>query len=619
MSDQDEFLRYYQAELAYLRNMGRQFAERYPKLANRLDLSPEECADPHVERLIESFAFLTARLQRQLDAEFPQVSAALLGTLYPHLVNPIAPMTVAQFEVDPAQTQLTTGYTIPRHTQLFTQTPQGLTCRFRTCYPTTLWPLRVVDAGFVSPAHFEFLDAAGRVASVLRIRLESVGIPLRELKLKRLRFYINGSPTLVNTIYELAACNLEGVMLLRDNDPKPVRLPQYPILAVGLGPEDDVISYPPQSHSAYRLLQEYFAFPEKFYFFDIDALNTDHPKKTLNPDPAEKAPIPDPASKTLDILILLSRAPREKVIVDRDTFRLGCTPIVNLFPRTAEPIRLDHLQSEYRVVADMRRERTTEIHTVQSVSASSNPNDETVHYEPFYGFQHRADGRAPHAYWQARRAATGRDDRPGTDVYLSFLDRDFSPRQLPSQTVFVHTLCTNRELAMQVPAGAQLQIEDAAPLTRIRCLHKPTPPAYPPQDGATLWALVSNLTLNHLPLSGGREGLEALRSMLRLYSFSDRPSTLQQINGIREMSSRQVVRRISGDAWRGFCPGTEISLTFDENMYVGSGAFLLAAVLHRCFPLFASVNSFTQLVIYSLQREGEWKRFPAVAGDQPLL
>jgi type VI secretion system protein ImpG len=202
---------------------------------------------------------------------------------------------------------------------------------------------------------------------------------------------------------------------------------------------------------------------------------------------------------------------------------------------------------------------------------------------------------------------------------LSFLDRDFHPQAPPAQTVFVHTLCTNRELAVQLPAGARLQIEDAAPLTRIRCLHKPTPPAYPPQDGATLWALVSNLSLNHLPLSGGKEGLDALRSILRMYSFSDRPSEWQQINGIRTMSSRTVVRRVGQEAWRGFCQGTEISLTFDESMYVGTGAFLLAAVLHRCFPLFASMNSFTQLVIYSLQREGEWKRFPAVAGDQPLL
>lgn len=601
MSDQDDFLRYYQAELAYLRNMGRQFAERYPKLANRLDLSPEECADPHVERLIESFAFLTARLQRQLDAELPQVSASLLSTLYPHLVNPVPPMSVAQFEVDPTQGKLTTGYTIPRHTQLFAQTPQGLTCRFRTCYPVTLWPLKVVEAGFISPAHFDFLDAAGQVNSVLRLRIESVGVPLRELDLKRLRFYLNGSPTLVNTIYELAACNLEGVMILPENGAAPHRLPRYPILAVGFGAEDDVIPYPPQAHPGYRLLQEYFAFPEKFYFFDLAGIDTAD------------------LEKSLEILILLSRGPREKVIVDRDTFRLGCTPIVNLFPRTAEPLRLDHLQSEYRIVPDMRRERTTEIHSILSVSASSNPADESVTYEPFYGFQHRSDGRTPRAFWHARRVSTGRDERPGTDMYMSFLDRDFRPQAPPAQTVFVHTLCTNRELAVQLPAGARLQIEDAAPLTWIRCLHKPTAPAYPPQDGATLWALVSNLSLNHLPLSGGKEGLEALRSILRLYSFSDRPSVWQQINGIRQMSSRTVVRRVGQEAWRGFCQGTEISLTFDENMYVGTGAFLLAAVLHRCFPLFASMNSFTQLVIYSLQREGEWKRFPAVAGDQHLL
>jgi len=599
MTDQEDFLRYYHGELTYLRRMGRIFAERYPKLAGRLELSPNDCADPQVERLLESFAFLTARVQRRLDAEFPEITSALLGVLYPHLVNPVPSMSITHFAPDPKQGKLTTGFEIPKHTKLFAQTDEGLNCRFRTCYPVTLWPLEVVSAGFESKAQFDFLDSYTDVASVLRLRISAPGAKLEELPIKNLRFYLHGTSTLASTLYEMLFCNVRGVAVLGENGP--VFLPQDSILPVGFGLDEEVIPYPPYSHPGYRLIQEYFALPQKFFFFDLVNLERHQCREEL------------------DILFLVDKSAPRGLVVDRHAFMLGCTPIINLFSKTTEPIRLDYRQSEYRLVADIRRERSTEIHTIVSVSASSNPAEETAVLQPFYSFHHQMNGHDPRVFWHARRLPTGREDLPGTDVFLSFLDLDFNPELPPTQTVFAHTLCTNRELALEVPAGARLQIEEAAPLAHIHCVHKPTHPAYPPLQGTTLWALISNLSLNYLSLGAGKESLEPLREILRLYSFSDRPSTFQQVNGIVEMECRRVVRRIGHDSWRGFCQGTEVTLTFDENAYVGSGAFLLASVLQRFFSLYTSVNSFAQLVAKSLQREGEWKRWPPVAGDQPVL
>ncbi|HEV3041116.1 MAG TPA: type VI secretion system baseplate subunit TssF [Candidatus Angelobacter sp.] len=599
LTDQEDFLRYYHGELTYLRRMGANFAERYPKLAGRLELSPNDCADPQIERLLESFAFLTARIQRRLDGEFPEITSALLGVLYPHLVNPIPAMSIAHFSADSKQGKLTTGFEIARHTKLFAQTDEGLNCRFRTCYPVTLWPLEVVSAGFESKAQFDFLDHATDVATVLRLRISAPSAKLAELPIKQLRFYLHGSSILVSTLYEMLFGNVRGVAVLGENGP--VFLPNDSIRPVGFGLDEDVIPYPRHSHPGYRLVQEYFALPQKFFFFDLANLERHQ------------------GTQELDILFLMDRTPQRGLWVDRNTFMLGCTPIINLFQKTTEPIRLDHREHEYRLVADIRRERTTEIHSIRSVSASSNPAEETAVLQPFYSFHHEGSGKEPRVFWHSRRLPTGRDDLPGTDLFLSFLDLDFRPDLPPTQTVFAHTLCTNRELALELPAGAALQIEEAAPVARIQALLKPTPPAYPPMQGTTLWALISNLSLNHLSLSGGKESLEPLREILRLYSFSDRPSTFQQVNGIVEMECRRVVRRVGGDAWRGFCQGTEVTLTFDENSYMGSGAFLLASVLQRFFSLYASVNSFSQLVIKSMQREGEWKRWPPMAGEQAVL
>jgi type VI secretion system protein ImpG len=601
VNEPESLLRYYNSELSYLRQMGASFARRYPKIGAHLELSPDHCADPHVERLIESFAFLTARLQRRLDQEFPEITAALLGVLYPHLVNPVPPVAVAQFEVDPDQGKLTTGHEMAPGTSLFAQTTDGLTCRFRTCYPVTLWPLEVTAAGFESPAQFDFLDSSQEVAAVLRLRLSALGLNLEELALRKLRFHIRGDATVVNAVYELLFCHTLRVAILPEGSARPVYLPGNPLVPVGFEPGDEVIPYPAQSLPAYRLIQEYFAFPQKYHFFDLDHLDA-----SLR-------------GKTLDVLILLDRVPQTRMAVDRRTFCLGCTPVINLFRKTTEPIRVDQRQHEYRLDPDMRRERTTEIHSILSVSGSSNPMEETQEFDPFFSFRHRLDGRMQRACWFARRVPTGRGDLPGTDLLLSFVDLDFNPKLPPEQVVYAHTLCTNRNFAAQVPAGAQLQTEETAPITQISLLTKPTPTAYPPLGGRTLWYLISNLSLNYLSLSGGAGSLDAMREILRLYSFSDQPSTHHQVQGIREMSCRRVTGRVGKEPWRGFCQGTEITIVFDETMYVGSSAFLLGSVLNRFLPLYTSINSFTQLAIRSVQREGEWHRWPPMAGLQEML
>lgn len=597
----EELLEHYKRELTYLRRMGIDFAKTYPKVAGRLELGLDQSPDPHIERLIEAFAFLTARIQHRIESEFPLFSTALLGILYPHFLNPIPSMSVTRFEVDPTKGKFTTGHEIRKHTPLFAQTQQGDLCRFRTCYPVTLWPVNITYAGFESTDQFDFLDTRPEVSLVLRLRVSSMEGPLTELSLSRLRFFLNGDRMLVNSLYELLFCNVLHVAILPDGKGKPVFLPEECILPVGFGIDEEVLPYPPTAHPGYRLLQEYFTFPEKFHFFEVDHLEN-HGSEDY-----------------FDLLIMLDQVPGSRLTVDQDTFLLGCTPIINLFHKTSEPIRLDERQTEYRLIPDKRREKITEIHSVVSVSGTSNPGDDTSRFEPFFSFNHRMEMPEQRAFWVSRIQDTGRKDLPGVDMFLSLMDLDFNPAVPPTTTIFAHTLCTNRRLAEEVPAGAVLQIEEAAPLSLISALTKPTPQIEPPLEGATLWRLISHLSLNYLSLTGGEEGLRALREILRLYSFSERASTYQQISGIREMETRKVMRLIGSEAWRGFCRGIEITLEFDERLYVGSSAFLLAAVLNRFFPLYASINSFTQLIIKSQQREGIWKKWQPVAGEQIVL
>ncbi|HEX6903557.1 MAG TPA: type VI secretion system baseplate subunit TssF [Thermoanaerobaculia bacterium] len=605
----EELLRSYWRELAYLRRMGAAFAETYPKVAGRLELGDDVSPDPHVERLIESFAFLTARIQQNLDSEFPEIAVELLNILHPHYLNPVPSMAVASFEVDPDRGKLTSGHTIPKHTPLFTRAATTISeteavCRFRTCYPVTLWPVAVAQAGFESPAGFAFLDNAPDVASVLRLRIESRAGSLAELGLDRLRFYLDGDRLLVDALYEALFCQCAGVALLPEGDParRPVRLPADVVQPVGFGRDEEVLPYPPFSQPAYRLVQEYFTFPEKYLFLDVAGLERHG------------------SEKAFDILILLRRAPGSWLSqVDRETFVLGATPVINLFSRTTEPIRLDHRRSEYPLVPDARRERFTEIHSISSVSGSSDPRMRGRVYEPFYSFNHHMAARGQKAFWHARRIPSLRKDVPGSEMLLTLVDLDFQPFHPASETIYAHTLCTNRALAEQLMTGALLQTDVAAPVSRIVCRTKPTPQISPPTDGSTLWRLISHLSLNYLSFTSGEEGLTALREILKLYCPSEHSAAHQQIQGIRGMSLRQTTQRVGGHSWRGFCRGTEVTLAFDENAYVGGGAFLLASVLNRFFALYTSLNSFTQLVIKSQQREGVWKRWQPMAGEQTVL
>lgn len=596
----DDLLLAYQRELNYLRERGAEFASRYPKIAARLDLGPDQSTDPHVERLIESFAFLTARIQRQLESEFPQFTSSLLSVLYPHFQEPVPSMSIAHIEADPEQGLPLSGYPLPPFVRLFTQTESGTPCRFMTTYPVTLWPIRVTEAAIDTVDRYPFLDAHPKVLSVLRVRIETEGPEFKELTLDRLRFYLNGDGQTPYALYELLIGSALGVAVLKDGQSQGPIQPPSCIRPVGLEADEAVLQGPDHSLPEYRLLQEYFVFPEKFLFIDVDL------------------PTAREASRSIDILFLLGEMPGRRMTIGTDTFLLGCTPIVNLFRKTSEPIRIDHRQHEYALIGDKREEDTTEIHSIVRVSSSADPGHPTT-IEPFFSFRHPAESEHHRTFYYARRQPVVRRDLTGTEMYLSFVDLGFNISQPAQQTVYAHVLCTNRSLAAQIPAGAPLQIEEAAPLRSIVCLRKPTQQIDVPLGGRGLWLLISQLSINHLSLSDEPASLVGFQEILRLYRAAANASSENQIVGISRLSSRPALRQVGADAWRGFCQGLEITVEFDETLYVGNSALMMSSVLSRFFGLYASVNSFTELVVRSAQRQGVWKRWQPMAGAQRIL
>lgn len=605
---QEELLPYYDRELGFLRQLGAEFAEKYPAVAARLLLQDGESEDPHVERLLQGFAFLAARIHRKLDDELPEVTDALLNVLYPHLLAPVPSMSIAQFVVEPEQAKQKTGYAIERGSALASPTVDGMPCRFRTCYPVTLWPLEVAAASVESPDRFPLAPSA---ASVIRLEMRCVGgAQLGELALSKLRFHLDGESSVTFPLYELLCSRCVGIEVRRLTDPDPaarIRLGPESLTPVGFADDEGMLPYGARSFPGYRLLQEYFSLPEKFLFVDVQGL-----EKVRGPALADG----------FQLLIYLDRTPRLEQPISASTFRLGCTPIVNLFSHVAEPIRLSHQQLEYRVMPDFRYQTGMEVYSVDTVKSTSPIPDEVVTIEPFYSLRHGQPDGSRAAYWYASRRPSQRKGDSGTDVFLSIVDLGFDPTLPAVETLTIHTTCSNRDLPAKLPFGgaqdrSDFELEGAAPVSRIRCLRKPTAAMRSRLRRGAQWKLISHLALNYLSVVEG--GREALQEILRLYDFTDSLTVREQIDGIKKVSSRRVVARPSSLSWNGFCRGTEVEIEFDERKFVGSGVFLFACVLERFLGLYASINSFTRLVARTEQREEPLKTWPPRAGDQILV
>jgi type VI secretion system protein ImpG len=610
---------YYERELLFIRQMARGFAERYPAAAGRLLLEPNRSVDPHVERLIEAFALLTGRIQHKLDDEFPELTESLLSVLYPHYLAPIPSMSIVQFVLDVARAPLPDGFVIERGSRVLTQPINGLPCKYQTSYPVTLWPIEVTGAEFIPPPFPTGLQPPPRTAAALRLQLECTGtLRLADLSLDRLRFFLSDENHIVAGLYETLLNHAVQAVLRPLDGPDtlaPIVLNPAECLAqVGFERDEGLLPYGNQSFLGYRLLTEFFSFPPKFQFIDLRGLSR-----------ACRAGF----QKRMEVVFFFNRTmPALEQGVDGRTFRLGCTPIVNLFEQIAEPIPLTQTRNEYRIVPDVAHPYGLEVYSVDSVTSTDPAAGKTTEYQPFYSFRHGVTRENQQAFWYPTRQASMKEGDRGTEVYLNLVDLEFNPRLPADSTLVVRTTCTNRNLAAQLQRAGEklkLELEGAAPLADIRCLRAPTLPLRPPSRRGAHWRVVSHLCLNHLSIADNTSGREALQELLRLYDFSDPDSgqqlaavTAQLIDGITNVSSRRVVGRTGTAASSGFCKGVEITVEFDEQKYIGTGTFLFASVLERFLGLYASINSFSQLVAKT-KGEGYFKKWQPRAGELQLL
>jgi len=625
-----KLLEFYNRELQHLRDVGGEFARAHPKIAARLSLDEFECADPYVERLLEGFAFLSARVQLKLDAEFPRFTQHLFESVYPGYLAPLPSMAVVQFDPDPGEGSLMSGVPVPRGSALRGALPAGeqTACEFRTAHDVRLWPIELAEAeyfrfsGASASLNLPSLPDEKKFKAALRIRLRTTGgLKFHELPVDALPLFLRGGEERAMRLYEQLLANARAVVLrpVGAHDGWHEVLPADRIRRLGFREDEAMLPAGPRGFSGHALLREYFALPARFLFVELGGL---------------QAAVKQCRGTELEVVVMLDRLdPVLEGSTGTGDFALYCTPAVNLFPRRAERITLSDRDTDSLVVADRTRPLDFEIVDVVKVEGYGAGGDREQEFTPFYATidaRRREEQRAFYALRRSQRLLSERETRTGarssylgSEVYLSLVDANEAPWSSGLRELALQVMCTNRDLPFDLPVGVgrtDFTSLSGAPVRSIRCVAGPTPPRASAAEGELAWRLVSHLSLNYLSLTDldERQGAASLRELLGLYADLGEPAVVRQVEGLRSVTTRPTLAPLVNGSQLNYVRGLEVQVTFDESAFHGSGAFLLGAVLEQFLARYVSINSFTETVICTLER-GEIKRWPARIGTRALL
>jgi type VI secretion system protein ImpG len=623
------FLNYYERELKHLRETAGEFAAQFPKVAGRLGLDAFASADPYVERLMEAFAFLTARIQQRLGAGHAEFTAHMLELLYPSFLAPTPSMAVMQLVPNLRHGSLNNGVVIPRGSIMRSALgDQQTACEYRTGHPVTLWPFELEAAEYrtsnlrdlMDTEHLGVNDAKAALRLVLRGSRE---VSFDQLPLDRLPLFIRGGDRTSVLLYEQLVRSSSGIVVQSADRPYKFMRAHRGNRVKTLGFDESQALLPVGNNvfDGYRLLQEFFAFPERFMFAELTGL-----RELMSVCNDSK----------IEIILLFDRAdPRLDGVVRASHLSLFCTPAINLFPRVGDRVRLEDRDYEYHILPDRTRPLDYEVHSITRVAGCGQDGRELCEFSPMYAPTWSDDGSSQRARYALRRQARprvpGKGERENdtrlpyvpSDVYLSLVDGNDGPFRSGLRQLSVNTLCTNRALPLAFALGADerpFSAQSHGAIVNVRCVAGPTAPRVSPAFGELSWSFLSHLSLDFMTLirRDGR-GAAALRQLLDLYGNYSDDNARAQSRAIVDVETRGVVRALPRrDGPLSFGRGLEVVVTCDEDALEGTGAVVLGAVLERFFAKYASINSFVETAMCTQQR-GEVMRWPATPGQRTPL
>ena len=622
----------YEQELRYFRESSSEFARAFPKIAHRLGIEGQEVADPYVERLIEATAFLSARVNLKLDAEYPRFTGHLLDIVYPNFLAPTPAMAVASFAHDPDDANLATGPTLPRGSGLRARQAVGQNthCEFRTASALRLWPIEVQRAQYFTYAPDLPLNTYPQSRAIrggLRIGLHATaGLKFNQIAIDELVMHLGGAEDVAWQLHECALGQPIGVMV-RPLSPSGAlqgearSLPASAIGAVGFEDNEALLPVTATGFSGFRLLQEYFAFPQRFQFLRISGLQA----------LLSTMPVSD-----VELVLLFSRgdAALEK-LVGAENVQLHCVPIVNLFSKRLDRVPLTEGVSQFHLVPDRTRPQDFEVHTVTEVVGHGAPGADSAaaeqlfrpFYSAFHGTRHSHPAyftttREPRMLSVRQRTEGHRSSHIGSEVYMQIVDPQQAPYSAALRQLAVSALCTNRDLPLLMPLGRENDFDciDSFPAQRVRMVRGPSRPVSPVVSQGLGWRVLDHLALNYLSISDStpEQGAAALRETLMLYAVHADEMRQGQVRGLLSVKSKPVARRLPLKGPIAFGRGLEVTVEVDKDAFHGHSVFLFGAVLSRYLARHVEVNHFVETVL-RVAGKGENMRWRPLCGTRQIL
>jgi type VI secretion system protein ImpG len=576
--------RYYQDELRYLRDMGREFAEQHPEAA---PLLLEAGADPSVERLLEGFAFLTARIREKLDDELPEFTVALLEAMLPHLLRPVPSLTILQFQ--PLAKAFNEITRVPRGAVVDSAPIDGTRCRFTTTAPCEVVPLKVDSVALRN-------EAPPRL--IVRLSLLQ-GTSIARLGLKRLRFQLGGDGMVARQVLACFGAYLKELRLEVEHGGQIKRhvLPAGSVRLAGFAGDEAVLADEASGYRGFNVLHEFFAFPEKFLAIEIGNL--------------DQVPLLSGTAQ-VSLVAVLDRLPEGMPTPTPEHFLLNCVPALNRFEHEADPIRVDQSAVEYRIRPAGRERTHFDIYDVTRVVGIGTAGDQERVFQPLFHYAGRMGLTRDFYAVRPRPALGGRL----TDHFVSLMQTGGTDTS--ALTLSLSLRCTNAGLVEALGIGDITTPGPGMPASlKVRNLTKPTAAIPAPIGGDLHWRLLGHLNVNLTSLAD----VEALRNLLATYHFAARHNRKETqafarlLEGIRSVATRREKRLFDG----AMITGIVVEVGLDEDHFTSTGdLWLFAAVLDELFGQFVSLNAFKRLVVRGT-RYGEVLSWPARIGQRQLL
>lgn len=606
-----QLVKLYNDELSELRKRGGAFADAHPKIASRLKLGQGNVEDPMVGRMLESFAFLTARVRHDLEHETELLSENLVQLLYPHYFLPIPACSTVEFS--PSR-QLEEDYELPRNTIISTPLTNTDYCYFNTRYPVTVKPIAIEKLHYRKEGAFASKHYSPKtLKSCFSFNLRSLkpDRSLDDLGLDAIRFFINAAPEARGQLHELFLSRTREIVLSYGDAHETISIPSDIIKPVGFADNENLLPYPDNSFSGYRLLTEYFAYPEKFSYFSLNGL-----EKYLDEDME--------GDITLTFYFDQHHADLESQITD-STLQLHCTPVVNVFEQSAEPIRFDNQQREYPIVANAQYDQKhLEVYSVESVNISSSRYKNEIDSAPYFG-RRFTQTKDKYLYWHVNRKSCeslGEHNTKGDEAYISF--SDFNLDGVEEQLLLTpKVLCTNRDAADHLPYGGgkpELSFRDGAHdlIGRLRCVTPITTTKYRHTREHHRTELAEHICINQVGYGDSLQSCKTIKQLLSLYSFAELYSDEMIEQGVVSVEVTPQTIRHPSRLRQGFCRGSLYKMTIDEHYFSDAMLYLFGSVLHEFLTKSCSLNSFVELAIESKQR-GRIATWQPKLGTKPIL